>query len=305
MRKQPVTLPFPSVVSTTLTQLVYRYLAFRTKAGELRPTSVKSIRYGLLHFCRATGAGLPADQLSDRHVELWLAETGMGPATARARLSQVRMWCRWMIRAGIITQDPTLGIRGPRQPRYLPRGLRKPAVSATISGAPDLRAHLILLLMVQEGLRCCEVADLQVADVDPLEGAMLVRGKGGHQRVLPISDETQLAIEAYVPARRTAGPLIRSRREPTQGISAGYISSLVSEWIHSAGIDATAHALRHTAATDMLRSGAHLRDVQTALGHVSIETTQRYLPWVVGDLRVAMGGRRYGYSAPSGAQAVG
>lgn len=55
----------------------------------------------------------------------------------------------------------------------------------------------------------------------------------------------------------------------------------------------TPHALRHTAATDMLRGGAHVRDVQRALGHVELSSTQRYLPWLVGDLREAMGGRQY------------
>jgi integrase/recombinase XerD len=56
----------------------------------------------------------------------------------------------------------------------------------------------------------------------------------------------------------------------------------------------SAHAARHTMATDLVRSGAHLRDIQHALGHASIQTTQRYLPWLVGDLRTAMGGREYG-----------
>jgi site-specific recombinase XerD len=74
---------------------------------------------------------------------------------------------------------------------------------------------------------------------------------------------------------------------------------MVGGWIGDAGLKRragdgiSAHALRHRAATDMLRAGAHLRDVQAALGHVSIATTQPYLPTVVGDLRTAMGGRRY------------
>lgn len=73
---------------------------------------------------------------------------------------------------------------------------------------------------------------------------------------------------------------------------------MVSRWFKASGSPASAHALRHTAATDMLRAGAHLRDVQAALGHVSLATTQRYLPWIVGDLREAMGGRTYSSGGP-------
>ncbi len=80
---------------------------------------------------------------------------------------------------------------------------------------------------------------------------------------------------------------------PDPGISAHYVSRLVSKWMHAAGVNASGHALRHTAATDMLRDGAHGRDVQNALGHASLATTQRYMPWLVGDLRTAMEGRTY------------
>ena len=63
--------------------------------------------------------------------------------------------------------------------------------------------------------------------------------------------------------------------------------------MHTAGVDDSGHALRHTAATDMLRAGANVRDVQAVLGHASIATTGRYLGWSMVDLRKATGGRKY------------
>lgn len=68
---------------------------------------------------------------------------------------------------------------------------------------------------------------------------------------------------------------------------------LINETMHRAGVGETAHTLRHTMATDVLRSGAHVRDVQAALGHANLKTMERYLPLVVDDLRTAMAGRTY------------
>jgi len=138
------------------------------------------------------------------------------------------------------------------------------------------------------------LTELQHGDIDLAERLILIRGKGGHERALPVTTETAKAINAYLaehPAH--VGPLVRSFSRPNKGIGAQHISVLVSQWLHNADVPATAHALRHTAATDMLRGGAHVRDVQHALGHQSLATTQKYLPWIVGDLRQAMEGRRY------------
>ena len=78
------------------------------------------------------------------------------------------------------------------------------------------------------------------------------------------------------------------------------VSRLIAGAMHSAGIHETAHSLRHTMASDSLRNGAHLRDVQAALGHSLLETTQRYLPLVLTDLRTALGGLSYRDKAPGG-----
>lgn len=270
-----------------------RYLAERASRGRFRPRTVSTVRYTL----RGLAPYLPEllHDVRPAHVEAWLAGLPMGPATARARLSQVRMFFRWCARHGMVDSDPTLSVDGPRTPRYVPRGLSSSAVAAALAACPDSRARLMVLLMCQEGLRCCEVAGLELGDIDGTERLMLVRGKGGHQRVLPTSDETWAALVAYVTEHPApAGPLVRSHTDPHAPLDPRYVSTLVARWLRDGGVDATAHQLRHTAATDMLRSGAHLRDVQAALGHASLQTTQRYLPWVVGDLRTAMGGRRYG-----------
>lgn len=274
-----------------------QYLADRAARGRFRPRTILTVRYTL----RGLAPFLPPDlrDVSPAHVEAWLVGVPMGPATARARLSQVRTFFRWCQRHGLVDADPTVSVDGPRTPRYVPRGLNHMSVAAALDACPDTRARLILLLMCQEGLRCCEVASLELGDIDASERLMLVRGKGGHQRVLPISDETWLALVAYLDDHPApAGPLVRSYIDQRTPLDPRYVSTLVARWLRDAGVDATAHQLRHTAATDMLRSGAHLRDVQAALGHASLSTTQRYLPWVVGDLRTAMGGRRYSTDVP-------
>lgn len=280
----------------TLPQLIDAYVTDRVARGRFLPNTVNTVTYTL----RGLQPFIPEDISATKrsHIEAWLIGKRMAPATGGARLSQVHRFFGWLVEHGHIAADPTVGIEGPKTPRYVPRGLKQPAVTAALDACPDSRARLILLLMTQEALRCIEVANLELGDVDFEDRLMLIRGKGGHQRVLPISEETWGAIGEYLTEHpAAAGPLIRSYNNPFSGIQAGYISTLAAKWIRAGGVDATAHRLRHTAATDMLRSGAHLRDVQHALGHVSLSTTQRYLPWVVGDLRIAMSGRRYGRSA--------
>ncbi len=156
------------------------------------------------------------------------------------------------------------------------------------------------LLEVQEGLRAGEVSRLQIGDIDFIGRTARVVGKGGHERLLPISEETWAAVSAYLDEHpATSGPLLRSYRQPWRPLAPDTISGMVSEWMRVAGIKRRArdgisgHALRHTMATDALRNGAHLRDVQHALGHAHLATTEAYLPLVVNDLRAAMGGRRY------------
>lgn len=282
--------------------MVLTYVGERTRMGELTGESPRTYRKALWYFARFVGTDVPVSKVTTRHIERWLQSMKVAPATLRQRLSALRSFCRWCVEHGYMRKDPTASIRGTRQPRQIPpRGLPLGAVTSVFEACADARSELIVSLMVNEGLRCIEVSRLEVGDIDAEHRSALITGKGGHQRVLPVSEETWALLRTYLglfPA--TAGPLIRSYRNERKALSAHYISMLVGALMRDGGVKESAHALRHTSATDMLRGGAHVRDVQAAMGHANLKTTERYLPWVVHDLRDAMGGRTYRRPPPHG-----
>lgn len=275
-----------------LGRLALVYVAERRQRGEIGPASARTAHYTLRTLTTMIGWDSHPHLLTKRRIEKWMGRRPLANSSRRAQLSIVRGFCQWLVERGELRRDPTAQIRSPRQPRYMPRAVSKQAVEQLLRAAPDQRAQLILLLMAQEGLRCCEVVNLQLGDVDWQERTILVHGKGDHERVLPASEETWATLVDYSTGL-SAGPLIRSYSHPERGVCAKYVSRMTSQWCQEAGVRGTAHSLRHHMAGEVLRCGAHLRDVQAALGHRSLATTQRYLPLLVGDLRQAMGGRRY------------
>lgn len=282
-------------------RLIEAYVISR-KAQGLNQGTITNQRCALQTFAAHIG-NRPLDKIGPVHIEKWLeSTTHLAPATRRARLSAVRGFLRWCERRKYVRRNVAIDVRGPRQPRTLPRALVGEAPEKVILACPDARARLILILMFQQGLRCVEVSRLELADVDRFHGTIKVRGKGGHERLLPLMGETLECLDAYLheyPA--SAGALIRSYRswERHQALSAQAISKYVSIWMDQAGIKrgprdgVSAHAGRHTCLSDMLRSGAHLRDVQAAAGHAHITSTEAYLPLLVNGLDSAMAGRRY------------
>jgi site-specific recombinase XerD len=275
------------------------YVRYRLEAQEIEKITAEGLLYNLERFADQVG-NPDARAFSRDHIEEWRRKTSLAPSTVRNRIGQLRGFTRWAVEHGHLKRDPMIGVRPPRQPRHVPRNLQSKDVTKVFEVACDSRARLAVSLMVQEGLRRKEVAGIEVGDIDFDAGCVLIRGKGGHERVVPISDETRGLLVRYLreyPA--SAGPLIRSQRDGRSAVQPVTIGRLVSALMLEAGVKErpydgrTPHALRHTAATDMLRAGAHIRDVQAALGHKSITSTERYLAWEVAGLRSAMGGRTY------------
>lgn len=289
------------VTVRTLSPYITKYLRERRDRGEITSKTAECLHERLDLLNQHFGAR-PLNKLSEIAIERWLGSTGECRAsTRRAYLSTVRGFCRWMVRRGHLRTDPTAELSRIKEPRAVPRALSAEKVARLVASRPDLRSQLIIWLMVQLGLRCCEVAGLDVEDYDPVARTLFVRGKGSHERVLPVPAIVAGALGAYVDETgRRSGPLIRSETRPSHAILASTVSQLVSAWMWDAGIKVAAgdgiaaHALRHTAASDVLDKCNDLRVVQALLGHSNIATTSRYLRRAALDqIRAAMEGRTY------------
>lgn len=261
--------------------------------------TARNHRSALNHFARSVEK--PAARLNREDVEKWLeTRSHLRPTTRRSQFSYLVTFCHWLVRKGHLKSNPAADIRAPRVPKSVPRALPPEAVAATLRHARGTRGKAIVWLMVGQGLRCCEVANLDLDDWDRHGQHLTVRGKGGNERVLPMPEEVAKALDAYLfdhPAQ--FGALIRSYRTD-QRLKPDSISGMVSEWMRAAGVKRrsrdgrSAHSFRHTAASDVLDRCPDLRVVQQMLGHQHLTTTTIYLRRAsMGQLREAMAGRSY------------
>lgn len=282
--------------------LSVKYVVERRDAGEIVERTAEQAFYRLRSFAQACPSN-PA-RVNKSHVRRWMQVPDLSPAFRRARFSTVRGFCRWAYEHGHMPRDPTVGIKMPSVPPGLPRALRHDDAALVVAACPDLRTRLSVLLMLQEGMRRAEVAGIQVADVDFRAQTVAVRGKGGKggvTRVVPVTDETASVMRQYMTeVGMRSGHLVRSVKWPDRGVSAAHLGALVTEAMYAAGVKRAAgdgvspHALRHTAAHEMVDEGADVLEVQEALGHRSISNTMIYLRGHVSpNLRRAMGGRTY------------
>ena len=233
--------------------------------------------------------------LSVRDVRAWLtrraAEGRAKTSTARA-LSAVRVFFRHLERDGIPVSSALSLVRAPKTPRGVPRPLSEGQAKAVIahderSGEPPdwvaRRDTAVLLLLYGCGLRIGEALGLDRADAPAADGALrslMISGKGGKQRVVPVLPVVAEAIADYLAAcphfLKPGDPLfvgVRGRRlQPrlVQHKMAGLRGAL------GLPASATPHALRHSFATHLLAGGGDLRTIQELLGHASLSTTQRY-----------------------------
>lgn len=272
--------------AVTLRDLAHNYITGRTQRGELQGRSVQVEAARLAALTNLYG-DMPAAAL-DRHAILeWQATIGQhAPATRRAAAGAVARFLRWLQLEGELATDLTVHIARVREPRRAPRALNPDDIAHILAACQSARARAVILLMVGLGLRCVEVSRLDLADYDQARRIVFVHGKGGHERELPLDDLTADALDTYLAVRgRRQGPLflaVGSKAAPDGRLSAKWISKRVGRLMRDAGVHnpgdrRTAHALRHTAASDLLDVSHDIRLVQQVLGHSSLQSTEVYL----------------------------
>jgi integrase/recombinase XerD len=269
--------------------------------GEITPRSGRLLEYRLAGLLERCGEAPMAD-LDRAAVRAWGERIGrLSPATRRLYRSTLVCLCRWALEEGLLSEDPSTHLPKVREPGRVPRARPTSDVAAVLGASGSARDRLVVLLMVQMALRCCEVARAELADYDPAAATLLVRGKGGEERVLPVPPPVVEAIDAYrSEIGRFAGPLVCTLHSGRWALSSAAVARIVTKLLYAsrvktaAGDGITAHALRHTAASDVLDRCGNVRIVQGMLGHASLATTQIYLRRASLDqLREAMGGRDY------------
>lgn len=222
----------------------------------------------------------------------YLTGRGMAPRTQARRLSALRQFFRFLFAERIRADDPTTVIDAPKAGRALPKYLSESEVDILLACAANHAGHegkrlvALMEILYATGLRVSELVGLPLRAMTR-DGLMLVvRGKGGKERMVPLSEPAQDAIAAYLDVRARFLPkgeknsafLFPSRAK--QGfLTRARFAQILKELAVEAGLDpgrVSPHVLRHSFASHLLAHGADLRALQQMLGHADISTTQIY-----------------------------
>jgi len=222
---------------------------------------------------------------------------GYATSTSARRLSSLKQFYKFLFSEGRRPDSPCDSLQGPKQTRPLPRVLSEDEVDQLLEVARarqfndpspgHVRFTALLEVLYASGLRVTELVSLPLSAVTGDPRLLFVKGKGGRERLVPVSDNARMALSVYLtvrdhflekagvenslflfPSRGKAGHLTRLR-----------VSQLLDELAIEAGIDprrVSPHVLRHAFASHLLNHGADLRSVQQMLGHADISTTQIY-----------------------------
>jgi integrase/recombinase XerD len=224
------------------------------------------------------------------------------PRTRQAHLSAIKGLFAYLVKQGLLTTDPTVGIEPPKLTSTLPE-VPTEAEIARILAVPDLRTPLgirnraILEVFYSSGLRRQELVNLNLSDIDLENGYLrVIQGKNRKDRMVPLGDVACKFIEAYLKLVRwwyihdpAEQALFIDSAQGTR-LAPETISYLVAKLIKKAGITKriSPHTFRHAMATHLLQNQADIRHIQMMLGHASVATTEIYTRLAIDDLKAVL-----------------
>lgn len=223
---------------------------------------------------------------------------GLAKSTRARRLSALKQLFRFAFEEGWRAENPAIQIASPGQDKRLPKTLDETEVECLLVAARDygrgahdrLRDTCLMELLYATGMRVSELVSLPVSAGRGDPQMLLILGKGGKERMVPLSPPARVALAAWLVARDEAEALAQAKGKPASRFlfpSRGVLGHLTRHWFYArikalaafGNVDpgkVTPHTLRHAFATHLLSGGADLRAIQTMLGHADVATTEIY-----------------------------
>jgi len=279
-------------------RLASRFLAYLLDERNYSPATIRSYRSDLDQFLvflgSRGGGGDPSPEAIDPLVVRaflgWLHERKDSRATIARKLAAVRSFFRYLVREGVLAENPARPVRTPRQEKKLPRFLDESEIrilletpwTATLKGKRD---RALLELLYATGMRVGELVSIDLEDVDLAEETILVLGKGSKERHVLFGGKAKAALLDYLAARRSSPGRAAGRATDALFVNKGgtrltdrSVRRILAARLRECAVKhrISPHGLRHSFATHLLDHGADLRAIQELLGHASLSTTQRY-----------------------------
>ncbi len=239
----------------------------------------------------------PLVGVAEADIERFFAELSrkrLSPATAARKLSALRQFYKFLYAEGRIKENPTAQLENPKRAAPLPKTLSVEEVDALLTAVAEkaakkptlanLRNLALIEVLYATGLRVSELVSLPRAGIEGKTNFLIVRGKGGKERMVPLSKAAKKAVAGYLELLKACDRRNDSRWLFPSASRAGHLTrvrtfQIIKGLAAKAGLNpdkVSAHVLRHAFATHLLGGGADLRSVQKLLGHSDISTTQIY-----------------------------
>lgn len=280
-------------------QLIDNFLAYLQVERNCSPLTISAYRADLADFVRFVCdlrdldnvAELEASSISSAEIKTYLKYLREYRKLARASQQRhravLRSFFSYLARLEIVEDNPCNFVPLPKKEQRLPKFLHyeemMSLIDATDNSLAGLRDRAIMEMLYGVGLRVGEIAALDCGAIDYERGYVTIWGKGGKQRIDPISSAAEQAVQAYLQAREKAGQPAKSSDPLFLNRSGSRLSersyrNILNKYADKAALmkRTSPHVLRHTFATHLLDNGADIRAVQELLGHSSVSTTQIY-----------------------------
>jgi integrase/recombinase XerC len=271
-----------------------KFITYLIAEKNASPYTIKNYRHEIgqfLDFLKEQGIDSwdGVDRYVLRRYLAWLQAEGYVKASIARRISEMRSFCRYLVREGILDTNPIKAISSPKIPKRLPDYLDPHEVEALLA-APDAavpqgqRDRAIMEVLYASGLRVSELVSLNLSNVDLRRGQLRVWGKGAKERLALLGEPACRALRRYI---RDGRPQFIKENKATNALflnrlgtrlSTRSVSNILDKYTKLAGLKrrVTPHIMRHTFATHLLDGGADLRTVQELLGHADLSSTQIY-----------------------------